>query len=59
MRREHGGWKIVDVLLDGTISRVAVQRSDFRDVLAQGGATALIASLERKAADLTGGARDS
>ena len=26
-------WKAVDVLLDGTISRVAVQRSDFRSLL--------------------------
>ena len=59
MRRENATWKVVDVLLDGTISRVAVQRSDFRDVLAQGGAPGLIASLERKMADLTGGAPES
>ena len=45
MRQEGAAWKIVDVLLDGTISRVAVQRSDFRGVLARGGAPALIASL--------------
>lgn len=49
------GWRIVDVLLDGTISRVAVQRSDFRSLLAQGDAEALIASLQRKTADLSGG----
>jgi phospholipid transport system substrate-binding protein len=59
MRREAGTWKIVDVLLDGTISRVAVQRSDFRGVLAQGGAPALIASLERKVMDLAGSALES
>ncbi len=59
MRQEAGAWKIVDVLLDGTISRVAVQRSDFRGVLAQGGAPALIASLERKVMDLAGGALES
>lgn len=54
--REHGGvWKAVDVLADGAISRVAVQRSDFRHLLNQGGATALMASLQRKARDLSHG----
>ena len=55
MRRSEAGWRIVDVLLDGTISRVAVQRSDFRALLAKGDAEALIASLQRKVADLSGG----
>jgi len=59
MRQEAGTWKIIDVLLDGTISRVAVQRSDFRGMLAQGGAPALIASLERKVVDLGGSALES
>lgn len=55
MRRSDAGWRIVDVLLDGTISRVAVQRSDFRALLTKGDAEALIASLQRKVADLSGG----
>jgi phospholipid transport system substrate-binding protein len=59
MRQDGAAWKIVDVLLDGTISRVAVQRSDFRGVLAQGGAPALIASLERKTVDLGGSTLES
>jgi len=50
------GWRIVDVLLNGSISRVAVQRSDFRSLLASGSATPLIDSLRRKVADLSGGA---
>jgi phospholipid transport system substrate-binding protein len=37
------------------ISRVAVQRSDFRRILSNGG-DALLASLQRKAPDLSGGA---
>ena len=54
--RETNGWRIVDVLLDGTISRVAVQRSDFRSLLGgSGDAQALISSLERKTSDLSGG----
>jgi len=59
MRQEGATWKVVDVLLDGTISRVAVQRSDFRNVLAHGGAPALIASLQHKVVDLAGSSLDS
>ena len=55
MRRGPGGWQAVDVLLDGTISQTAVQRSDFRSLLRSGGAEALIASLQRKVYDLSGG----
>lgn len=59
MRQEGNDWKVTDVLLDGTISRVAVQRSDFRSVLAKGGAAALIVSLQAKVVDLAGGALES
>ncbi|MEA2772505.1 MAG: phospholipid transport system substrate-binding protein, partial [Acetobacteraceae bacterium] len=55
MQQTQAGWKAVDVLADGAISRVAVQRSDFRGLLANGGVAALISSLERKVADLWGG----
>ncbi len=56
MRQGGGGWQAVDVLLDGTISRVAVQRSDFRAMLGSGGAEALLDSLKKKVATLSGGA---
>jgi len=56
MRQGPQGWRAVDVLLDGTISRVAVQRSDFRSLLSHGGAAALAKSLLAKTADLSGGA---
>lgn len=52
----HQGWQAIDVLLDGTISRVAVQRSDFRSLLGDRDATALIDSLRRKVATLSDGA---
>jgi phospholipid transport system substrate-binding protein len=55
MQPSESGWRVTDVLLDGTISRVAVQRSDFRALLGHGDATALIASLKRKVANLSGG----
>lgn len=55
MRNGPSGWKAVDVLADGSISRVAVQRSDFRHLLTSGGAPALLAALEHKVASLSGG----
>jgi phospholipid transport system substrate-binding protein len=53
-----GGWRIVDVLLDGSISRVAVQRSDFRSLFASGGAPALAESLQQKVARLEAGGKE-
>ena len=55
MRQVDGGWRVVDVLADGSISRVAVQRSDFRRLIARGGAQALADSLRTKSADLSDG----
>ena len=52
MRQTGAGWKAVDVLADGTISRVATQRSDFRSLVMRGGGDMLLASLKKKAADL-------
>ena len=49
------GDKIVDILLDGSISRVAVQRSDFRSLIGSGDPGPLIAMLRNKAAGLTAG----
>jgi phospholipid transport system substrate-binding protein len=54
MRRGPSGWQAVDVLMDGSISRVAVQRSDFRSLLSSGGAPALVAGLQHKVANLSG-----
>jgi phospholipid transport system substrate-binding protein len=58
LHREGDGWKIVDVLLNGSISRVAVQRSDFRALLASGDPEPLIASLRAKVARLAAGHTD-
>jgi phospholipid transport system substrate-binding protein len=55
MSQSRGGWKVQDILLDGTISRVAVQRSDFSNLLARGDATPLIASLTQKVSVLSDG----
>ena len=52
MQQGPAGWRVVDILADGAISRVAVQRSDFRQLMRQGGASALVQSLEPKSAAL-------
>ena len=55
MKLNPAGWQVVDVPAEGSISRVATQRSDFAGLLASGGAPALIAGLQRKIASLSGG----
>lgn len=56
MHETPSGWRAVDVLADGSISRVAVQRSDFRTLLTRGGGQALLSSLQKKVVDLSNGA---
>lgn len=48
--RQQGSadWQVVDVLLNGNISQVAVQRADFGSSLTSGDATPLIDSLRKK-----------
>lgn len=55
MRQTPQGWRVVDVLADGSISRVAVQRSDFHHLLTRGGPNALAERLRTKTADLSEG----
>ena len=55
MRNTPSGWRAVDVLADGAVSRVAVQRSDFRRLLSRGGALALANSLASKSLHLSDG----
>jgi phospholipid transport system substrate-binding protein len=53
MRAQGNKWRVVDVLLDGTISRVAVQRSDFRRYVASHDSSGLISSMQQKIASLS------
>jgi phospholipid transport system substrate-binding protein len=55
MHRSGETWKVVDVLLDGTISQVAIQRSDFRRILTDAGVSGLLASLNHKSANFAAG----
>ncbi len=45
-------WRIVDILLDNTISQLAVRRSEYRRILKKDGMEGLIAVLNGKADDL-------
>jgi len=54
MRQSPAGWQAIDVLEEGTISQAAVQRSDFRSLLA-GGPDKLIDSLTAKVDKMSGG----
>jgi phospholipid transport system substrate-binding protein len=50
LRASGGQWKIIDVYYRNAISQLATRRADFDRVMKTGGATALIAHLNRLAA---------
>lgn len=47
-----GGWRIVDVLLDGGISQLAQRRSEYHNIAANEGAPGLVQALNAKADQL-------
>lgn len=47
MRETSGGWKVIDVFLNGYVSTLAMRRSDFASTLASGGASALVAKMNQ------------
>ena len=53
MTQDAGKWQIVDVYLSGTVSELAVRRSEFSSVMRRGGPAALVALLQRKTAELS------
>lgn len=52
MRARNGQWRIVDVLLEQAISELAVRRSEYAKILAQGGIAELTKVLDGKADEL-------
>jgi len=57
--QDGGGWQISDVLLNGTISQVAIHSSDFSSLVTSGDASQLIAALKAKIAALASGSTSS
>ena len=49
MRQFGGQWKIIDILLDGSISQLSVYRSDFSSTLKNGDPQALVKKLDHLA----------
>lgn len=50
LRSGPNGWRIIDVFLDGTVSELALRRSEYTAVLDRDGFDALIAALDEKIA---------
>ena len=59
MRPNQGSWQISDVYLDGTISQLAVHRSEFYSILRREGVDGLVMALNRKTDLLQSVARSS
>ncbi len=55
MRQVKGEWKIIDVYLDGTVSELALRRSEFVSIVKRQDLEALIAALDDKIAKLKAG----
>ena len=53
MRETAGSWQISDVYMDGSISQLATQRSEFHSILQREGVDGLIMALSRKVDLLT------
>ncbi|BAE52289.1 HpnM family protein [Paramagnetospirillum magneticum] len=52
MRQDQGQWRIIDVLFEGTVSQVAVRRSEFGSIFRSKGLDGLIETLEKQTAAL-------
>lgn len=55
LRKIGSGWKVIDVYLKGTVSELALRRSDFTAILDRKGFPALVESVDQKIADLEAG----
>jgi phospholipid transport system substrate-binding protein len=52
MHQDNGHWRIVDVLFQGTISQVAVRRSEFVPIVRRQGVNGLVEMLDKQIAGL-------
>lgn len=55
MRQVNGSWKIIDVYLDGTVSELALRRSEFVSILRRENFDALLVALNERIAKLAAG----
>lgn len=52
LRQSGGGWRIIDVYMNGTVSELALRRSDYSSVLKRDGFAKLETSVSQKIAEL-------
>ncbi len=52
MKETNSRWLIADILLDNSVSQLAVRRSEYRRILADSGIDGLVKTLNRKADEL-------
>ena len=52
---KNDGWKIIDVLLNGTVSELALRRSEYSSLIQREGFAALMTALNERIDDLAGG----
>jgi phospholipid transport system substrate-binding protein len=55
MHQADGSWKVIDVYLDGTVSELALRRSEFVSIVKRQNLEALIVALDEKIAKLAAG----
>lgn len=55
LREVEGRWKIIDIYLNGTVSELALRRSEYSALIKREGLDALIAALDQKIVDLKSG----
>jgi phospholipid transport system substrate-binding protein len=59
LRQVDGRWKIIDVYLDGTVSELALRRSEFSGIVKREDWDALIAAIDERIAKLAAGTEES
>jgi phospholipid transport system substrate-binding protein len=55
MRKVDGAWKVIDVYLDGTVSELALRRSEFSGIVKREDFDALIAAIDERIEKLAAG----
>jgi phospholipid transport system substrate-binding protein len=56
VRQVDGGWKIIDIYLNGTVSELALRRSEYSSMIKREGFDSLIVALNDKITDLAANA---
>jgi phospholipid transport system substrate-binding protein len=58
LRKVNGNWKIIDVYLNGTVSELALRRSEYSSLIQREGFGALLAALDEKITTLAAAPAD-